>query len=155
MTTTANGWTLVTIPSSFYSTEQVWTISSPAAAEVDPFTQQTQIFSWVGADGWKVTVTLPDNRDVAGKVSTVGTVASPGTGNNPATIDVTVTIADQSALGTLDNAEQRLRRTVRPGVGQPAVLGEATYRPAMGALNRFLLVAAGVHQGGQLVEGDL
>jgi peptidoglycan hydrolase-like protein with peptidoglycan-binding domain len=66
-------------------------------------------------------VTLPNSKTVTGTVATVGSVATAsnqsgsgenggngncgGGGQNPtATIEVTVTIADQSALGTLDQA---------------------------------------------------
>jgi peptidoglycan hydrolase-like protein with peptidoglycan-binding domain len=56
--------------------------------------------------GIAATVTLPDNSTVDGKVSSVGTVATTsGSGANTATtIDVTVAIADQQKLGTLDAA---------------------------------------------------
>jgi peptidoglycan hydrolase-like protein with peptidoglycan-binding domain len=56
--------------------------------------------------GISATITLPDNSTVDGKVSSVGTVATTsGTGNNATTsIDVVVSIADQSKLGTLDAA---------------------------------------------------
>jgi len=72
--------------------------------------------------GLAATVSLPDGRSVAGKVASVSTVAStpsestggpvaadqgpPGSG--PATVDVVVTIADQSALGSLDRAPVQL-----------------------------------------------
>jgi peptidoglycan hydrolase-like protein with peptidoglycan-binding domain len=55
--------------------------------------------------GTAATVTLPDGRSVAGTVATVGSVATPGSQpSDPATIAVTVTVADQPALGTLDQA---------------------------------------------------
>jgi peptidoglycan hydrolase-like protein with peptidoglycan-binding domain len=54
--------------------------------------------------GVTATITLPDRKTVRGTVSTVGTVATAGAQGNPATIDVAVTIDDQSALGTLDAA---------------------------------------------------
>ncbi|MEN3304401.1 MAG: hypothetical protein V7603_603 [Micromonosporaceae bacterium] len=55
--------------------------------------------------GSAATVTLPDGRSVAGTVATVGSVATPGNQpGGPATIAVTVTVADQPALGTLDQA---------------------------------------------------
>ncbi len=55
--------------------------------------------------GVTATVTLPDGRTtVAGTVSGVGTVATAGHDGSPATIDVTVDLADQSRLGTLDQA---------------------------------------------------
>jgi hypothetical protein len=60
---TANGWSLIGLPSSWYWTQMDWIISSPNAANVSPFSQQAQVFSWMGADGWKVTVTLPPLND--------------------------------------------------------------------------------------------
>ena len=57
-------------------------------------------------------------------------------------------------LGALHHAEQRLRPPVRVGGGQPAMFGQAAHRPAVGALHRLLLVAAGVHQRGQFVERE-
>jgi hypothetical protein len=55
--------------------------------------------------GSVATVTLPDGTNVAGTIATVGSVAVAGRlATDPATIDVTVTVADQSKLGTLDQA---------------------------------------------------
>jgi hypothetical protein len=58
--------------------------------------------------GLSATVTLPDDSTVTGEVSRVGTVATsqPASGGAPATttVDVTVSIRDQKALGTLDGA---------------------------------------------------
>jgi hypothetical protein len=55
--------------------------------------------------GITATVTLPDGTTIHGTVATVGTVATAGaTATSPATIAVTVTLAHQSALGTLDQA---------------------------------------------------
>jgi peptidoglycan hydrolase-like protein with peptidoglycan-binding domain len=55
--------------------------------------------------GSAATVTLPDGTNVAGTVTTVGSVAVAGRlAENPATIDVTVTVADQSKLGSLEQA---------------------------------------------------
>jgi hypothetical protein len=54
------------------------------------------------AVGDAVTVTLPNGASTAGKVTSVGTVAS-GTATN-ATISVTVTLTHPSAAGTLDQA---------------------------------------------------
>jgi peptidoglycan hydrolase-like protein with peptidoglycan-binding domain len=54
--------------------------------------------------GVPATVTLPDGRTVSGTVSIVGTVATAGDQGSPATIDVTVGVTDQSALGSLDQA---------------------------------------------------
>ena len=57
-------------------------------------------------------------------------------------------------LGPLDHAEQRLVRPRRADPGEAGVLVEAALGPSAGALERLLLVAAGVVQGGQLVEGE-
>jgi peptidoglycan hydrolase-like protein with peptidoglycan-binding domain len=65
--------------------------------------------------GLSATVTLPDGRAVGGKVASVGTVAvAPQDGGDgpaasgPATVEVIVTIADQTALGVLDQAPVQL-----------------------------------------------
>jgi peptidoglycan hydrolase-like protein with peptidoglycan-binding domain len=55
--------------------------------------------------GITATVTLPDGKTANGTVATVGSVATAGqAANAPATIAVTVTLEDQAALGTLDQA---------------------------------------------------
>jgi peptidoglycan hydrolase-like protein with peptidoglycan-binding domain len=55
--------------------------------------------------GNPATVTLPGGQTVTGVLSNVGTVATPGEdANHPATIALTVTVADQSKLGGLDQA---------------------------------------------------
>ncbi|MFC6020716.1 peptidoglycan-binding protein [Plantactinospora solaniradicis] len=54
--------------------------------------------------GLPATITLPDGSTVDGTLTTVGAVATPGEDDQPATIDVTVTVADQSKLGRLDQA---------------------------------------------------
>jgi hypothetical protein len=54
--------------------------------------------------GVAATLTLPNGKTVDGTLATVGTVATAGQDNQPATIEVTVTVGDQSTLGTLDQA---------------------------------------------------
>jgi peptidoglycan hydrolase-like protein with peptidoglycan-binding domain len=55
--------------------------------------------------GGAATVKLPNGANVAGTIATVGSVAIAGAQpDDPATIEVTVTVADQSKLGTLDQA---------------------------------------------------
>jgi peptidoglycan hydrolase-like protein with peptidoglycan-binding domain len=56
------------------------------------------------AAGRPATVTLPDSTTIEGTVAAVGTVATAGEEHQPATIAVTVTLSDQSRLGTLDEA---------------------------------------------------
>jgi len=64
----------------------------------------------VVAVGDPVTVTLPNGASTAGKISSVGTVAT-GTSAN-ATIQVTVTLTHPSAAGTLDQAPVTVYVTV-------------------------------------------
>jgi hypothetical protein len=87
-------------------------LGDPASGQVLTYTATTRVVT-VALDvakqetakqGTSATVTLPDNRTVAGTVSSVGTVATAGQQGNPATIEVVVTVADQAALGTLDQA---------------------------------------------------
>jgi len=64
--------------------------------------------------GAKVTVTLPDSKQLKGTISIVGTVAhdqkstsgssQPSSSSDTSTIDVTVTVDDQAAAGDLDAA---------------------------------------------------
>jgi multidrug efflux pump subunit AcrA (membrane-fusion protein) len=67
------------------------------------------------AVGDAVRVTLPDGASTAGKISSVGTVAS-GTGSN-ATIPVTVTLTHPSAAGTLDQAPVTVNVTTASSQG--------------------------------------
>jgi peptidoglycan hydrolase-like protein with peptidoglycan-binding domain len=68
--------------------------------------------------GGTVQITLPDSKLVQGKVESVGTVASTasssgaqegGGGSAPATVQVTVSVTDQAALGTLQQGPVRVR----------------------------------------------
>jgi hypothetical protein len=55
--------------------------------------------------GVPAVITLPDGARVDGELATVGGVATAGADERqPATIEVTVTVPDQSRLGTLDQA---------------------------------------------------
>ncbi|HEX6548727.1 MAG TPA: peptidoglycan-binding protein [Candidatus Dormibacteraeota bacterium] len=54
--------------------------------------------------GSAVTVTLPSGKTTNGHIQSVGTVATAGTGNNPATIPVYITLDDPSAGGNVDQA---------------------------------------------------
>ncbi|MEV7346573.1 peptidoglycan-binding domain-containing protein [Streptomyces sp. NPDC093544] len=75
--------------------------------------------------GTKVTVALPGGKTVAGTVFSVGTDATaaqasgeggqgddPATGTDTATVPVTVTVARQSALGSLETTPVDVRHTV-------------------------------------------
>lgn len=86
--------------------------------------------------GIEATVTLPDGTAVAGTVASVGTVASapPTTSDGPATVEVVVTVADQAALGTLDEApvavtlvSEKRENVVAVPVGALVALAEGGY----------------------------
>jgi hypothetical protein len=87
-------------------------LGDPASGQVLTYTGTTRVVTValdvakqdLAKQGTSATVTLPDNRTVAGTVANVGTVATAGQQGNPATIDVVVDLADQAALGTLDQA---------------------------------------------------
>jgi len=77
--------------------------------------------SWA-VTGTQVTVELPGGSRVAGVVSFVGTEATapsspgenaPGNGTQNATVPVTVSIADQAALGPLERAPVEVRHTAQ------------------------------------------
>jgi multidrug efflux system membrane fusion protein len=55
--------------------------------------------------GDKVTVRLSDNSTVEATVTAIGTV-KPGKGNDPATVPVTLAVADQQRLRALDDGAQ-------------------------------------------------
>ena len=57
-------------------------------------------------------------------------------------------------LGALNHAEQCLVGLAHALCGETLVLSDAAQRPQTGAFERLLLVAAGVVEGGQLVEGE-
>jgi hypothetical protein len=66
--TTANGWTIIVPPSSFYWTQMDWTIRVPTTQNTSPYTGQTaQVIKWPGADGWLVTATLPPLDDIGAR----------------------------------------------------------------------------------------
>ncbi|MFD8013206.1 peptidoglycan-binding protein [Streptomyces sp. NPDC058955] len=86
----------------------------PAGENVLPFTGSSRKVtvqasaeeaSWA-TRGTAVTVTLPDGKTVAGEVAGVGRKASApegGAAGSPPTVPVTVTVADQRALGRLES----------------------------------------------------
>ena len=57
-------------------------------------------------------------------------------------------------IRALHHAIQRLVRLAETLLGKPLMLGYAALRPTVGAFHGTFLVAAGVHQRGQLVESE-
>jgi len=111
--------------------------------------------------GIAATVELPDGKRVKGTVTTVGTVATTTGSENQqtTTIDVTVTVADQKALGTLDEApvdvvlqaEQR-RGVLAVPVGALVALAEGGYglQVVDGAGTRYVAAKTGMFASGKV-----
>jgi membrane fusion protein, multidrug efflux system len=121
--------------------------------------------------GAKVTVTLPDNKKTKGTVSTVGTVAHPATGQSSgnqnqsnssqdgATIDVTVTLDDPKAAGTLDSAPVQVdfvselhKGVLTVPVASLLALREGGYGVELveGSTTRLVAVEVGLFAGGRV-----
>ncbi|WP_233625461.1 peptidoglycan-binding domain-containing protein [Actinoplanes sp. ATCC 53533] len=111
--------------------------------------------------GIAATVELPDGTPVKGTVTSVGTVATTtGTDNQQTTtIDVTVTVADQKKLGTLDEApvdvilqaEQR-RDVLAVPVNALVALAEGGYglQAVDGSTTRYVAVKTGMFAGNKV-----
>jgi hypothetical protein len=109
--------------------------------------------------GISATVTLPGGRTTGGTVSRVGTVATAGSQGNPATIEVTVEVADQAALGALDEApvDVTLVSATAPDVLTVPVaalvaLAEGGYgvQVVTGSTTRYVAVRTGVFANGRV-----
>jgi peptidoglycan hydrolase-like protein with peptidoglycan-binding domain len=105
-------------------------------------------------------ITLPDAKIVQGTVATVGSVAVAGRQQgDPATIDVTVTVGDQAALGTLDQAPVTVKlvsATVQDVLTVPVaaltVLADGRYgvQVVTGSTNHVVPVELGMFAGGRV-----
>jgi peptidoglycan hydrolase-like protein with peptidoglycan-binding domain len=109
--------------------------------------------------GLAATVTLPDGKTVSGTVSGVGNVATAGTQGGPATIDVTVAIADQTTLGTLDAApvdvtvvSATAENVLTVPVSALVALAEGGYgvQVVTGTTTRYVSVQTGMFAGGRV-----
>ncbi|WP_433053014.1 peptidoglycan-binding protein [Dactylosporangium sp. CS-033363] len=115
----------------------------------------------LAAIGAEATVKLPDDREVPGKISAIGAVATASTQNNQTkvTVDVTVTVADQDKLGTFDVApvtvtlvsEQRRDVLIVP-VGALVALAEGGYglQLVSGGSTRTVAVTTGLFASGKV-----
>jgi len=119
-----------------------------------PVSQQTLV-----ARGTAATVELPDGGTVTGEVSSVGTVAAAAQADQEATIEVTVSIADQAALGTLDQAPvtvtlvaQRRPDVLTVPVAALLALAEGGYGVEVveGGSGRVVAVQVGLFAGGRV-----
>jgi hypothetical protein len=122
--------------------------------------------------GIAATVTLPDGTSVPGTVADVGTVASAPQSDNgaesgaaqqesdePATIEVVVTVADQAELGTLDSApvdvtlvSEKRPNVVAVPVGALVALAEGGYgvQVVKGRETRYVAVQTGMFADGKV-----
>jgi peptidoglycan hydrolase-like protein with peptidoglycan-binding domain len=110
-------------------------------------------------DGLAATVTLPDGKTVAGTVAGVGSVATAGAQGGSATIDVTVQLADQSALGTLDQApvdvslvSAKAENVLTVPVAALVALAEGGYgvQVVTGSTTRYVAVQTGMFGNGRV-----
>jgi len=165
---------VVVAPGRIRVTEHQLAAGDPANGPVLTYTGTTRIVTvhldvakqQLAKKGIAASVTLPDGTQVKGTVAGVGTVATTsGTDNQQTTtIDVTVTVADQKALGSLDEApvdvilqaEQR-RDVLAVPVNALVALAEGGYglQVVDGATTRYVAVKTGMFAGGKVeVTGD-
>jgi peptidoglycan hydrolase-like protein with peptidoglycan-binding domain len=115
--------------------------------------------------GIAATVTLPDGTNVAGTVATIGSVAVAGRlATDPATIDVTVTLAEQSKLGALDQAPVTVTlvsATVENVLTVPVAAlvaltdGGTGIQVVLGSTSRYVTVKLGMFANGRVeISGD-
>jgi peptidoglycan hydrolase-like protein with peptidoglycan-binding domain len=155
-------------------------LGDPANGQVLSYTGTTRVvqipldvaLQSLARTGGPATVTLPDGTTVPGTVTTVGSVATPGDQpDDPATIPVTVTVADQSRLGTLDQAPvtvtlvaASVQNVLTVPVAALVALadGGTGVQVVTGSTSRYVTVTLGMFAGGRveisgegIVEGTL
>jgi hypothetical protein len=157
-------------------------VGASASGQVFTYTGSTKVVT-VSVDasesewavkGAAVTVTLPDGKDVSGKIASVGTEASTDddsedqppndTGTDDAQIEVTVSIADQRALGKLDKSPvdvayvaQERKDVLTVPVAALLALAEGGYGLEVvdGGTSRYVAVETGLFADGKVeVSGD-
>jgi peptidoglycan hydrolase-like protein with peptidoglycan-binding domain len=115
--------------------------------------------------GLAAQVTLPNGKTAEGVISQVGTVAAPGQDEqHPATIAVTVTVADQSLLGSLDQApvvvklaSSTVENVLTVPISALVALAEGGYgvQVVNGTQTRYVAVRPGMFAGGRVeISGD-
>jgi peptidoglycan hydrolase-like protein with peptidoglycan-binding domain len=120
----------------------------------------------LASKGAAVSVTLPDGKNVGGKVAKTQTVIKPGEGQNPAEtkIKVTVTVDDEKALAGLDQASvdvaftaSRRENVLTVPVAALLALAEGGYGVQVvdGTTTRIVAVQTGMFASGRVeVSGD-
>lgn len=153
------------------------TLGSPASGPILSYTDTTRVVSidldvsrqHLVAPGVAATVTLPNGERVDGEVASVGSVATTtGTGGSggttTTTVEVTVTVADQAALGTLDAApvsvtleSDRAEDVLTVPVAALLALAEGGYGVEVieGSTSRYVAVSVGMFAGGRVeISGE-
>jgi hypothetical protein len=168
---------VVYAPTAFRVASLTAHIGTPATGEVLQYTGTTRVVTLaldvsqqtLVKKGISATITLPDGRNVTGKVASVGTVAHSGAqgqgqGNSDPTIDVTISVKDQKALGTLDAApvditliSSERKNVLTVPVAALVALAEGGYgvQVVEGGSARYVAVKTGMFAGGRVeVSGD-
>jgi peptidoglycan hydrolase-like protein with peptidoglycan-binding domain len=114
--------------------------------------------------GDRAKITLPGGQTVDGVLASVGRVATPGEEHAPATIALTVTVADQSRLGGLDEAPVVVAITSATAdnvltvpVAALVALAEGGYgiQVVDGSATRYVTVSLGMFGDGRVqISGD-
>jgi peptidoglycan hydrolase-like protein with peptidoglycan-binding domain len=153
------------------------TLGSPATGPVLSYTGTTRVVlidldvsrQHLVAPGVAAVVTLPNGATVDGEVASVGTVARSATGGGPSgstttTIEVTVTVADQAVLGSLDAAPVtvaleagRAEDVLTVPVAALLALAEGGYGVEVieGSASRYVAVSVGMFAGGRVeISGE-
>jgi peptidoglycan hydrolase-like protein with peptidoglycan-binding domain len=143
------------------------TLGDPAGGQILNYTNTTRVVTValdaakqdLAKQGTAASVTLPGGKTVSGTVSRVGTVATAGANNGSATIEVTVTVADQSALGTLDQApvdvslvSAKAENVLTVPVAALVALAEGGYgvQVVTGSTTRYVAVHTGMFANGRV-----
>jgi peptidoglycan hydrolase-like protein with peptidoglycan-binding domain len=114
--------------------------------------------------GIAATVTLPSGATVDGTVASIGTVATAGANGGNSTLPVSVTVADQSKLGSLDGApvdvtlvSAQARNVLSVPVAALVALAEGGYGVQVidGSSTRYVAVQTGMFANGRVeITGD-
>jgi peptidoglycan hydrolase-like protein with peptidoglycan-binding domain len=143
-------------------------LGDPASGPVLTYTGTTRVvrvaldvaLQGLARAGAAAAVTLPDGTTVGGRIARVGSVATAGsTATDPATIEVTVTVANQAALGRLDLApvavklvSQRVANVLTVPVAALVGLAGGGYgvQVVAGSTSRYVRVQLGMFAGGRV-----
>src|SRR5262249_61896052 len=116
-------------------------------------------WQWLARRGAGAAVPLPEGPTVHGTIATVSAVATAGsTAADPATIEVTVTVANQAALGRLDLApvvvklvSQRVTNVLTVPVAALVALAGGGYgvQVVTGSTSHYVHVQLGMFGGGR------